>query len=180
MRIFYLVYNGANDGASGCVTILGAAKALAQNPAKRPVMFILHTSEENNLNGSKYFLQHPPIPIEHISVTINIEQIGSINRDYQGIWAIGSPQFNNIFEKVSNSYPETEFKYDLHENYINALKGKVDLWNYMEKEIPTILLSSGGFPKHHRPEDKIDLIDFNHLFVATNFLYSFIYELRNK
>lgn len=175
------VYNGANDDASGCVIILGAAKALALNPPKRSVLFILYTSEEQNLDGSKHFLKYPPIPIEQISLNINIEQIGSKTRNYKGIWGIGSPQFNDVFSYVSNSYRGTNFKYDdLDENFRNALRGQVDSWSYIQKGIPAIMLSSGGFPEHHKPEDKIDLIDFDHLFVASNFLYSFIVELGNE
>lgn len=176
------VYNGANDDASGCVIILEAAKAIALNTPKRSVMFILYTAEElHGLVGSKHFLRKPPIPINQISLNINIEQIGSKNRDYNGIWGIGSPQFNDGFSYVSNSYRGVNFKYDdLNENYRNAFKDQVDSWSYMKKGIPTIMLSSGGFPEHHKSEDKIDLIDFDHLFVASNFLYSFIVELGNE
>lgn len=176
------VYNGANDDASGCVIILEAAKAIALNPPKRSVMFILYTAEElHGLVGSKHFLRKPPIPINQMLLNINIEQIGSKNRDYNGIWGIGSPQFNDVFSYVSNSYLGTNFKYDdLNENFRNALKGQVDSWSYIKKGIPAIMLSSGGFPEHHKSEDKIDLIDFDHLFVASNFLYSFIVELGNE
>jgi len=176
------VYNGANDDASGCVIILEAARTIALNPPKRSVLFILYTGEElNDLVGSKHFLRNPPVPIEQISLNINIEQIGSKNRSYKGIWGIGSPQFNDVFSYVSNSYRGTNFKYDdLNENFRNALKGQVDSWSYIKKGIPAIMLSSGGFPEHHKPEDKIDLIDFDHLFVASNFLYSFIVELGNE
>jgi len=174
------VYNGANDDASGCVIILGAAKALAINPLKRSVLFTLYTSEEQNLDGSEHFLKYPPIPIEQISLNINIEQIGSKNRDYNGIWGIGLPQFNDAFNDVSISYPKTNSKYDSDESFINMLEGQVDSWNYIKKEIPIVMLSSGGFPEHHNYKDKIDLIDFDHLFVASNFLYSFIVKLGNE
>lgn len=175
------VYNGANDDASGCVIILGAAKALAITPPKRSVMFILYTGEElHGLVGSKHFLRRPPIPIDQISLNINIEQIGSKNRNYDGIWGIGNPQFNDVFNDVSNSYPETSFKYDSNESDINMLEGQVDSWNYVENGIPIVMLSSGGFPEHHNYKDKIDLIDFDHLLSASRFLNSLIVELGNE
>ncbi len=174
------VYNGANDDASGCVIILEAAKTLALNPPKRSVMFILYTGEELGLVGSKHFLRKPPIPINQISLNINIEQIGSKNRSYKGVWAIGMSQFEIPFQKVRNSYPETDSKFDSLEKCIDDIAGHVDLWSYYQKEIPTVMLSSGGFPEHHTIQDKIDLIDFDHLLVAANFLHSFIVELGNK
>ena len=176
------VYNGANDNASSCVIILEAAKAIALNPPKRSVMFILYTAEElHGLVGSKHFLRKPPIPINQMSLNINIEQIGSKNRGYEGIWGIGSPQFNNIFSSASNSYQGTNFKYDdLNEDFRNALKDQVDSWSYIKKGIPSIMLSSGGFPEHHTTKDKIELIDYDHLVVAANFLHSYIVELGNE
>ena len=111
------VYNGANDDASGCVIILEAAKATALNPTRRSVMFVLYTSEEQYLIGSTYFLKNPPIPIKQITLNINIEQIGSKNRDYSGIWGIGPPQFKESFNKANNSYIETDFKFDPIEKF---------------------------------------------------------------
>jgi len=174
------VYNGANDDASGCVIILEAAKAIALNPLKRSVLFILYTSEEQHLTGSRYFLKNPPIPVELILLNINIEQIGSKHRDFPGIWAIGSQQFKETFYKVGNSFKETDLKFDPIENFRDALKDNVDLMSYDEKEIPVFMLSSGGFPEHHTIWDKIDLIDFNHLLVSTKFLNSLIIELGNE
>jgi hypothetical protein len=173
------VYNGANDDASGCVIILEAVKAVALNPPKRPVLFVLYTGEELNLVGSMHFLKNPPIPIEQISLNINIEQIGSKNRDVLGVWAIGSPQFKESFYKAGNSFVNADLKYDPIEKYRDALKNNVDLWSYYQKEIPAIMLSSGGFSDHHTTRDKIDLIDFDHLQVAAKLLYSFIIELGN-
>jgi hypothetical protein len=173
------VYNGANDDASGCVIILEAAKAIALNPLKRPVLFVLYTSEEQHLIGSMHFLKNPPIPVEQILLNINIEQIGSKNRDFNGIWAIGTPQFKESFYKAGIYLTETNLKYDPIEKYKDALKD-CDLWTYYQKNIPAIMLSSGGFKEHHTPQDKIDLIDFDHLQVAAKLLYSFIMELGNK
>jgi hypothetical protein len=174
------VYNGANDDASGCVIILEAAKALALNPPKRSVLCVLYTAEELSLIGSMHFVKNPPVPIGQISLNINIEQIGSKNRDYKGVWAIGSPQFKESFFKAGNSFVEVDFKFDPIESYLEALRGHVDLWSYYQKNIPAIMLSSGGFKDHHTPQDKIDLIDFDHLQFAAKLLYSFIIELGNE
>ncbi len=174
------VYNGANDDASGCVIILEAAKKIALNPPKKSVLFILYTSEEQHLIGSRHFLENPPISIEQISLNINLEQIGSKNRDFPGIWAIGSPKFKESFNKIGNSFKETDLKFDPVENLRDALKDQVDLRSYYEKGIPVIMLSSGGFPEHHTIRDKIDLIDFEHLSIAAKFLHSFIVKLGNE
>jgi aminopeptidase-like protein len=40
-----------------------------------------------------------------------------------------------------------------------------------------LFFGSGGFPEHHKPEDKIDLIDFEHLYKSKVLLYSLIKEI---
>lgn len=172
-------YNGANDDASGCAIILEAARAIAMDPPGRSVLFILYTSEEQHLYGSEYLLEHPPVPIEQISMNINIEQIGSKHRDFPGIWAIGNKQFEEPFYRASDLFDESSLKFSLVEEYEDGLKGSVDLWSYYQKDIPVIMLSSGGFPEHHTIHDNIDLIDLDHLFRSAKFLYSFILEAGN-
>ena len=174
------VYNGANDNASGCVIILEAAKAIALNPPKRPVLFILYTAEELGMVGSKHFVKYPPISSENILLNINIEQIGSKNRDEAGIGGIGLLQFKESFYKAGKSIVDKNLKYDLIENCINDLKNSVDLWSFYKKGIPTVMISSGGFMEHHTPQDKITLIDFEHLLKAAKLLHSFIMELGNE
>ncbi|UCH14166.1 MAG: M28 family peptidase, partial [Bacteroidales bacterium] len=173
------IYNGANDDASGSVIILEAAKSIALNPPERSVLFVLYTSEEQHLTGSRHFLKNPLVSIEQVSLNINLEQIGSKNRDFPGIWAIGNPQFKESFYKAGKSLTETDLKFDTAEEYKDVLRGNVDLWSYYEKNIPVIMLSSGGFPEHHTLQDKINLIDFEHLHKAAVLLYSLIMEMGN-
>lgn len=173
------IYNGANDDASGCAVIMEAARTIASNPLKRSVIFVLYTSEEQNLVGSKYFVKNLPIPSDQILLNINIEQIGSIHRDYPGIWAIGDEQFKETFLKTCNPYSNVAFKFENAEAFRDEL-GTCDSWSYLRSGIPVVMLSSGGFSEWHSVKDKIDLIDFNHLLNATKFLYSFVAEIGNK
>jgi len=174
------IYNGANDNASGCVIILEAAKAIAFNPPKRPVLFVLYTAEELGMVGSRHFVKYPPISSENILLNINIEQIGSKNRDEAGIGGIGLLQFKESFYNAGKSIADKSLKYNLIEDCINSLKNSVDLWSFYKKGIPVAMLSSGGFNEHHTTRDKINLIDFNHLHEAAKLLYSFIMELGNE
>ncbi len=55
-----VVFNGADDNASGCAAVLEAAEAAAMTSVKRSIIFVLLTSEEDGLQGSMYFADNPP------------------------------------------------------------------------------------------------------------------------
>jgi hypothetical protein len=71
------IYNGADDDASGVVAVLEIARALKAGPApRRTVIFAATTGEEVGLLGTRWYLQHPVVPIAQMSANLEIEMIG--------------------------------------------------------------------------------------------------------
>ncbi|HJQ20003.1 MAG TPA: M28 family peptidase [Gemmatimonadaceae bacterium] len=68
------IYNGAEDNASGTSDLLAVARAAAAGPApKRSMIFAFVTAEESGLLGSRYFAEHPTVPIGDIVANINVD-----------------------------------------------------------------------------------------------------------
>ena len=177
-RVGRHIYNGANDDASGCAALLGAARAIAAKRCARPVLFIFYTAEELNLLGSRYLMEHPPIPVQHMLMNINLEQVGSQHRSFQGVWGLGSPEFKNVFYRSGQVFPEKDLAYSPTDS-VQDILSNTDSYSFMKKGVPSLLLGSGGFPEHHSTSDKIDLIDFGHLRKATLVLITLIRDLGN-
>ncbi len=72
------IFNGANDDASGTASVLEVANALAAlHPRpKRSVLFILFCGEEKGLRGSRYYVNHPLVPLDQTIADLNLEQLG--------------------------------------------------------------------------------------------------------
>ncbi|HEX6064864.1 MAG TPA: M28 family peptidase, partial [Longimicrobiales bacterium] len=72
------IYNGADDDASGTSGVLEVAEALAVLPERpaRSVLFLLVSGEEKSLLGSRYFSEHPTVPVQQIVANVNIDMIG--------------------------------------------------------------------------------------------------------
>ena len=72
------IFNGANDDASGTAAVLEVANALAAlHPRpKRSVLFILFCGEEKGLRGSRYYADHPLVPLDKTIADLNLEQLG--------------------------------------------------------------------------------------------------------
>ncbi|MEN3159164.1 M28 family peptidase [Alkalimonas sp. NCh-2] len=68
------IHNGAIDNAAGVAIVLEAARVLAAGPAPaRSVLFLFPTAEERGLLGADYFVQNPPVPLERVIATLNID-----------------------------------------------------------------------------------------------------------
>jgi Peptidase family M28 len=71
------IFNGADDDASGVVTVIEIARALARGPRpKRTVIFLLTTGEEVGLLGTRWYIANPVIPLDRTVANMEIEMIG--------------------------------------------------------------------------------------------------------
>ena len=78
------IYNGAIDDAAGTAQMLEIARtfaALTKKP-KRSVLFIATTAEEKGYLGSRYYAQHPLVPIA--------DTVANINLDGGNVWGVTS------------------------------------------------------------------------------------------
>jgi Zn-dependent M28 family amino/carboxypeptidase len=71
------IYNGAADNATGCALLLELARAWsAQSPRpRRSAVFLAVTAEEKGLLGSKYYTQHPLVPLGKTALNLNFDMI---------------------------------------------------------------------------------------------------------
>lgn len=70
---------GALDNASGCVNILGAARALAALPVRpaRSIMFLFIGAEESGLQGSIHYTRNPVFPSDKTVAFFNLDMVGT-------------------------------------------------------------------------------------------------------
>ena len=73
-----VLYPGADDNASGVAMMLEVARCLveAPEPPRRSVMFVGFDLEEIGLFGSRYFVEHPPVPLGRVKLFLTADMIG--------------------------------------------------------------------------------------------------------
>ena len=71
------LYPGADDNASGVAMMLETARIFttAPQPPKRSLMFIGFDLEENALWGSRFFVAHPPVPLDRVVLFVTADMI---------------------------------------------------------------------------------------------------------
>lgn len=99
-----LLFPGADDNASGCATVMEAAKAFASlgRKPKRSVVFALFGGEELGLQGSTWFVDHVPGPFDKVAGMINFDMTG----EGDGLWGASSGEpadFRKAVEEAGKS-----------------------------------------------------------------------------
>ncbi|MFC6099940.1 M20/M25/M40 family metallo-hydrolase [Olivibacter domesticus] len=148
------IHNGADDNASGVAGLLELARYFSQNDVKENlnILFIAFSGEELGLLGSKYYVNHPVIPLDKISFMLNMDMIGRYNAERGvGVGGFGtSDKWPSIFEGV-----ETDVKFFTD----NAGSGGSDHGSFYAKGIPVLFFHTGDHPDYHKPSDTSEKID---------------------
>lgn len=157
------IYNGADDDASGVVAVLEIARALAAGPPpRRTVVVLLSTAEEVGMHGTRYYMQHPVIPLERTVAQFEVEMIGrpdSLAGGSGRAWLTGYERTTMGAELaargiplVPDPRPEQNF-FQRSDNIVFARAG-----------IPAHTLSSFNLhTDYHQPSDEVERVDFAHM-----------------
>jgi len=158
-----LVYNGADDNASGTSGMLALAKAWTQNGTIPPcnLIFASWAAEEKGLLGSRYFAQHPDKLTQNMMVYINMDMISrSANEDTAKIQlSIGTRDKDKPLREIakqSNARLKRPFELDLWD--VTGHSGS-DYASFTEKNIPIMTFNSGLHDEYHTPKDIFRNVD---------------------
>jgi len=71
------IYNGARDNAVGTAGVVELARAFTrlETAPRRSIVFAAVTAEEQGLLGSRYYTEHPTVPMAKTAAVINIDTL---------------------------------------------------------------------------------------------------------
>lgn len=176
------IWNGADDDGSGTVSILAIAKAFAQgSKPRRSLLFIWHTGEEKGLLGSRYFADHPTVPMESIVAQINIDMIGR-NRNNKveeanTVYPVGSDristEFHNITVEANGALSKPlDLNYEMNDpTDLEQIYYRSDHYSYAVKGIPIIFLTTGLHPDYHANTDSAEKINYEKMAHIAQYAY---------
>jgi membrane dipeptidase len=178
------VYPGADDNATSAATILETARVLIASGFKpaRTIVFASWAGEELGLVGSRCYTEHPIHPLNKTVAYLNVDMVGAGGDDLLvgGMWEYG--RFYNIVKAGLD--PEVVAKLKPRINYHGS--DHTAFWN---KGVTAISLRTGKnltgglddeHPEYHRPGDRPDLIDPEHLRLAAQYHVEALRTLANS
>ena len=155
-------FPGANDNASGTSLLLGLAKYYAAHPQPYTMAFICFAGEEAGLLGSKYFTEHPLIPLQNIRFLLNLDLEGT---GVEGITVVNATEFPKQFTYLNEVNNAGKFLVKINP------RGKAansDHYWFSEKGVPAFFIYTlGGIKAYHDVFDKaqtLPLTEYENLF----------------
>ncbi|NNG17292.1 MAG: M28 family peptidase [Gemmatimonadales bacterium] len=156
-----LVYNGADDNASGTALLLEIARYLSDHVeggnmagvARRSVMFQTFGAEESGLVGSTYFCGHPTISMHRVVAMLNLDMVGRYAQN--GLRLIGtssSADWPGILDNVGANNLSVDYD-------DGGLLGGSDQYCFHQAGKPVLFFHTGLHNEYHTAYDDVVLID---------------------
>lgn len=99
-----LIFNGAQDNASGAAAVLEIARVFAEGPRPlRTIQFVLFGAEEAGLIGSLHYAAHPSHPLQDTLAMLNLDCVGAgSGMDIRGRAAY--PELFEAFDTLNKTF----------------------------------------------------------------------------
>jgi len=167
------ISNGADDDGSGSMGVLAVAEAFARGPRpKRSLLFVWHTGEELGMVGSRWFTDHPTVPLDSIVAQLNVDMIGRgapqdvANGGPGYVQLIGSrrlsTELGDLVERTNaqrNLGFAFDYAYDAN-GHPEQYYCRSDHYMYARFGIPIVFFSTGSHRDYHMVTDEVQYIDF--------------------
>ncbi|QPG04823.1 M28 family peptidase [Salinimonas marina] len=140
------IYNGAHDNATGAAASLIMAEAFGNlNPRPdRSISFLIVTAEEQGLLGSKYYADHPVIPLEKTVANINMDAMNVLGKT-KDVAVVG--QGKSELEDYLKSAAERQDRYLTGEDKPEAgYYYRSDHFSFAKQGVPALYAEGGSEP----------------------------------
>lgn len=158
---------GANDNASGVAMLLLLAEYYANNPPKEfNVVFIAFGAEEAGLLGSKYYVDHPLLPLNKIKFLLNLDLLGT---GEEGITVVNAALHEKAFTQLLKINNESDYLVKIKKRGPAA---NSDHYFFTKAGVPAFFIyTMGGITAYHDVNDKAEtlplteIVDLYHLII---------------
>jgi len=162
-----IIYNGADDNASGSAAVLGlAARLKAAGKPACTIEFHWYTGEEQGLLGSKVYCKKPLEPIDQYRFMLNLDMVGKLDKR-RLIGEEGFP-FNDVFDPLYSKY---KFAEDITWTRNTNDSDHASWWR---AGVPAAILHTGLHSDYHQGGDESDRINYAGMAQVCNYAYAII------
>lgn len=155
------LHPGADDNGSGSTANMISAQLLAQrygtlteNDNARSILFLWFTAEESGLNGSRFYVENPIVPLDRHLLMLNMDMIGTLEN---GLLEIGGFNSGDGFEELAT--PALDASGIPYSEDVSVGSGRSDHASFDNAGVPALFFFTGLHDRYHAPEDIPDPLD---------------------
>ncbi len=188
-----VIYNGANDNASGTSTLLEMLRILAKMYKKdikprKTIIFVAFTAEEKGLWGSRFYTENPLFPLSKTKFDVNIDMVGVLGWENKqkpikiAIIEDEDPLFREQQQKLIANY-QLNLKIDYSfsdKSHPDRLFFRSDHYNFAKNGIPIAFFNSMSDRNYHLPTDDIANIEPEAMQEVAKLVFATIWTEANK
>lgn len=159
-----VICNGATDNATGVAILLGLVVRMTEDPPDRSVVFAFWDAEEKGLAGSKYFADHPLVPLDSVVTYVNVDLVGAnlLPSLHNTSFAVGAETGGPaLIDAVDEAIGTTTL--DMTQLSVIFGAGRSDHVAFLDRGVPAIYYSDSTGGCYHGPDDEVDIVNFTKL-----------------
>jgi aminopeptidase N len=146
-------YPGANDNASGVTVVWELINLIQTRPAsdesRRSLLVVFFGGEEVGLQGSGYFVAHPPLDLARVDAMINFDTVGQLTDNRLYVSGIGTAEALPALVQAANT------------DGLDLSLGQggwsgSDHMSFNTREVPVLFVFGGPYVQYNRPADTWD------------------------
>jgi hypothetical protein len=177
-----MIFYGADDNASGTAMLMEVARVLAESPVKpkRSVILVGFDLEERMLWGSRWFVNHSPVPLEKIKCVLIADMIGRSlgDLDLKTVFVMGSEHSPELVGALDAVAPPPGL--NVARLGIDLIGVRSDYGPFWNEQVPFLFFSSGQHPDYHKPTDTADKIDWEQTTLISTLIHQLCLEIANS
>lgn len=154
-----VVFNGADDNASGTAALFALAEYFVKNPPAHSIIFAAFDAEEGGLRGARAFVVKPPVDQSALLINLNMDMIGrDPNNLLYVVGTFSQPSLKPVIAQVaaSASVKLTMGHDDPNQKDVENWNGSSDHAAFCEAKIPCLYFGVEDFENHHKATDKYE------------------------
>ncbi len=151
-----VVYNGADDNASGTAALFAVAKYFSEHKPTNSLIFVAFDGEESGLRGSIAFVKQPPVDAASLAIDLNMDMIGRDPNDK--LFVVGTflqPGLKPSVEKMAAEAPVKLLMGhdDPAQKDVEDWTRDSDHYSFIQARIPALYFGVEDFDQHHKATD---------------------------
>ena len=170
------IYYGANGNASGMALLLELARKLSYSRSllRRSILFVGFGASARTFAGSWYFLNRTfASDADKVDAMVNLDMLGTAGVGGLQAFTASNGDLNALISSLQGELLPIQASVTTTAPYPG------DQIVFYDREIPSVLFSSGRYPEHATGRDTYDIIDFDGMERELEYIYSFVQHLAN-